>query len=171
VSFIDDYSCFCWIYLLKHKSDVEQVFYAFQAHVENLLDAKIKSVQSDWGGEYHKLHRYFQRTGISHVCPILTPPSRTASPNASTAISLKLALLYLLTPPCYCAIGMKPSLLCVISLTACPHRSSKRTHWCIASSVSSPTMSLSERLVVRVGLVFASIMLINLHFGLSSVSS
>jgi mono/diheme cytochrome c family protein len=57
--------------LLKHKSDVEQVFYNFQAHVERLLDYKIKAVQSDWGGEYHKLHRYFQRTGISHrvSCP------------------------------------------------------------------------------------------------------
>ena len=46
VSFVDDYSHFCWIYLLKHKSDVEQVFYAFQAHVERLLDTKIKAVQS-----------------------------------------------------------------------------------------------------------------------------
>jgi histone deacetylase 1/2 len=71
VSFIDDYLHFCWIYILKHKSDVEQVFYAFQAHVECLLDAKINYVQSDWGGEYHKLHHYFQRTGISHrvSCP------------------------------------------------------------------------------------------------------
>jgi histone deacetylase 1/2 len=40
VSFVDDYSRFCWIYLLKHKSDVEQVFYAFQAHVERLLNTK-----------------------------------------------------------------------------------------------------------------------------------
>ena len=72
VSFIDDYSRFCWIYLLKHKSDVEQVFYAFQAHVERLLDGKIKAVQSDWGGEYHRLHCYFQRIGISHrvSCPL-----------------------------------------------------------------------------------------------------
>jgi histone deacetylase 1/2 len=66
VSFVDDYSRFCWIYLLKHKSDVEQVFYEFQAHVERLLNKKIRAIQSDWGGEYHKLHRYFQRTGISH---------------------------------------------------------------------------------------------------------
>lgn len=47
VSFVDDYTRFCWIYLLKHKSDVEQVFYAFQAHVERLLGFKIKAVQSD----------------------------------------------------------------------------------------------------------------------------
>ena len=47
VSFIDDYSCFCWIYLFKHKSNVEQVFYAFQPHAERILDAKIKFVRSD----------------------------------------------------------------------------------------------------------------------------
>ena len=50
VSFVDDFSRYSWIYLLKHKSDVEEVFYAFQAHVERLLDYKIKAVQSDWGG-------------------------------------------------------------------------------------------------------------------------
>jgi histone deacetylase 1/2 len=48
VSFVDDYSRFCWIYLLKHKSYVEQVFYSFQTHVERLLNAKIKAFQSDW---------------------------------------------------------------------------------------------------------------------------
>ena len=59
VSFIDDYSRYCWIYLLKHKSDVDSIFYTFQNHVERLLNAKIRSVQSDWGGEYHRLHAYF----------------------------------------------------------------------------------------------------------------
>ena len=49
VSFIDDYSRYCWIYLLKHKSDVESIFYTFQNHVERLLNANIHSVQSDWG--------------------------------------------------------------------------------------------------------------------------
>jgi hypothetical protein len=43
VSFIDDYSHLCWIYLLKHKSDVEQVFCTFQDHVEHLLNTKIKA--------------------------------------------------------------------------------------------------------------------------------
>jgi hypothetical protein len=35
------------------------------------LGVKILSVQSDWGGEYQKLHRYFQNTGITHrlSCP------------------------------------------------------------------------------------------------------
>ena len=36
-------------HLIKHKSDVEQVFYNFQHHVEHLLNSKIRKIQSDWG--------------------------------------------------------------------------------------------------------------------------
>jgi transposase InsO family protein len=41
-------------------------------HVERLLDTKIKCVQSDWGGEYQKLHtQFFTSLGIAHrvSCP------------------------------------------------------------------------------------------------------
>jgi hypothetical protein len=71
VSFLDDYNHFTWIYLIKHKSDVEPVFLEFQKRVELLLNTKIKSFQSDGGGEYHKLHQYFQKNGITHriSCP------------------------------------------------------------------------------------------------------
>jgi histone deacetylase 1/2 len=56
---------------LKHKSDVERAFYEFQKRVELSLGTKIQSVQSDWGGEYQKLHQYFNSTGITHrlSCP------------------------------------------------------------------------------------------------------
>ena len=50
VSFIDVYSKFSWIYLLKKRSDVFQVFQNFQALVERKFDSKIIAVQSDWGG-------------------------------------------------------------------------------------------------------------------------
>jgi histone deacetylase 1/2 len=95
VSFVDDYSRFCWIYLLKHKSDVEQVFYAFQTHVERLLNTKIKAFQSDWGGEYHKLHRYFQRTGISHrvSCPHTSQQNGVVERKHRHLVETGLALL------------------------------------------------------------------------------
>jgi histone deacetylase 1/2 len=95
VSFIDDYSRFVWIYLLKHKSDVEQVFYAFQDHVERLLNTKIKAVQSDWGGEYHKLSRYFQHTGISHrvSCPHTSQQNGIAERKHRHLVETGLALL------------------------------------------------------------------------------
>jgi hypothetical protein len=59
VSFIDDYSKFTWIHLLKKKSDVFQKFCDFQNHVERLFDKKILAMQTDWGGEYQKLNPFF----------------------------------------------------------------------------------------------------------------
>ena len=59
VSFIDDYSKYTWIYLLKKRSDVFQVFHNFQSLVERKFDCKILAMQSDWGGEYEKLNYYF----------------------------------------------------------------------------------------------------------------
>ena len=68
VSFIDDFSKFSWIYLLKNKSDVFEKFHLFQAHVECLFNRKILAMQTDWGGEYQKLNSFFERIGIyDHV--------------------------------------------------------------------------------------------------------
>ena len=60
VSFIDDYSKFTWIYLLKNRSEVYQVFLNFQQLVERKFNRKIVTMQTDWGGEYEKLHGFFQ---------------------------------------------------------------------------------------------------------------
>ena len=49
VSFIDDFSKFTWIYLLKHKSEVFQKFQEFQNLVERSLGRKIISMQTDGG--------------------------------------------------------------------------------------------------------------------------
>jgi hypothetical protein len=68
VSFIDDFSRFTWIYLLKHKSEVFQKFHNL---VERLFNKKILAVQTDQGGEYQKLNTFFQPIRISHhvSCP------------------------------------------------------------------------------------------------------
>ena len=71
ISFVDAYSRFTWLYLLKRKSDVFDIFVQFQKHVERLLKHKIVHVQSDWGGEYRNLNSFFQSLGIAHrlACP------------------------------------------------------------------------------------------------------
>jgi len=51
VSFIDDYSKFVWVYLLRHKSEVFQRFKDFQNLVERQFGKKIQTMQTDWGGE------------------------------------------------------------------------------------------------------------------------
>jgi hypothetical protein len=55
----------------KYKSEVFEKFQEFQSLVERLFNRKIVAVQSDWGGEYEKLHSFFTKIGISHLvsCP------------------------------------------------------------------------------------------------------
>jgi histone deacetylase 1/2 len=70
VSFVDDYSRFVCIYLLKHKSEVFQI-HDFQQIVERQFSRKILAPQIDWGGEYKKLHYFSKGICIIHLvsCP------------------------------------------------------------------------------------------------------
>ncbi|KAM1157603.1 hypothetical protein ACFX2B_027948 [Malus domestica] len=52
VTFIDDYSRMCWIYLLRHKSDVFHVFKKFKAMVELQNGYSVKKLRIDRGGEF-----------------------------------------------------------------------------------------------------------------------
>jgi hypothetical protein len=54
VSFIDDFSKYTWIYLIKLKSEVFQKLCEFQQLVERLFDRKIITMQTNWGGESMK---------------------------------------------------------------------------------------------------------------------
>jgi hypothetical protein len=55
VIFVDHFSKFTWFYPIACKSDVSSIFPKFQAYVERLFDHKIKSIQTDGGGEFQKL--------------------------------------------------------------------------------------------------------------------
>jgi hypothetical protein len=46
VSFVDAYSRFTWVYLLKYKYDVFATFHHFQKNVESTLEKEIKYVQT-----------------------------------------------------------------------------------------------------------------------------
>ena len=54
LNFIDDFSRYCWVYFLKHKSEVFGLFKVFKALVENQSGRKLKVLISDNGGEYVK---------------------------------------------------------------------------------------------------------------------
>jgi hypothetical protein len=49
VSFIDDFSKYTWLYLIKKKSDGFQAFQSFQTLVDRQFDQKILVMQTDWG--------------------------------------------------------------------------------------------------------------------------
>ena len=96
VSFIDAYSQFTWLYLIKRKSDVFDVFLQFQAHVERLLKHKIIHVQSDWGGvNITTSIPFLISLGFHTMCLVLIHISRMARLNVSIVTLLKLVSLYL----------------------------------------------------------------------------
>ncbi len=71
VSFVDAFSRYTWLYPMTHKNDAFSIFLKFQKYVERFFDLKIKLVQTDWGGEYHILSKFFENCGILHrvSCP------------------------------------------------------------------------------------------------------
>jgi hypothetical protein len=52
ITFIDDSTIFCYVYLLKSKDEALHYFKAYKVEVENQLERKIKWLRSDCGGEY-----------------------------------------------------------------------------------------------------------------------
>lgn len=71
IHFLDDYFKFTWLYLLRTKSKAFNTFCNFMAQAELQLGFKIKSVQSDWGGEYRAFTNFLISNGIHHrvSCP------------------------------------------------------------------------------------------------------
>lgn len=49
VTFVDAYSRYTWLYILKHKSEALTVFKQFSQLVSNQFGTNIKAVQSNWG--------------------------------------------------------------------------------------------------------------------------
>nr|GEZ29087.1 retrotransposon protein, putative, Ty1-copia subclass [Tanacetum cinerariifolium] len=73
ITFTDDYSCYGYVYLLKHKHEVFETFKVFKNKVENQLRKIIKALRSDRGGEYisQEFKEYLKACGIVQQ---LTPP-------------------------------------------------------------------------------------------------
>ena len=56
LTFIDDCSRFCWVYFMKQKSKVFEIFKVFKSLIENSVRKNIKSIRLDNGGEYIKIY-------------------------------------------------------------------------------------------------------------------
>ena len=73
INFVDDCTRVTWVYLLKHKSDVCDVFRSFHQMIATQFNTYIKVIRSDNGGEYFKteLIEFMNSNGILHqtTCP------------------------------------------------------------------------------------------------------
>jgi transposase InsO family protein len=68
VSFIDDHTRYCWVYLMKHRSEFFEIYAVFRALIKTQHSAVIKCFRCDLGGEYTS-NKFFQMLvldGIIH---------------------------------------------------------------------------------------------------------
>ncbi|GJR92290.1 retrotransposon protein, putative, ty1-copia subclass [Tanacetum coccineum] len=82
ITFTDDFSRYGFVYLMKHKHEVFEIFKVFQNEDENQLGKKIKVIQSDREGEYlsHEFVNHMKSCGIvSQLTPPYTPQHNEAS--------------------------------------------------------------------------------------------
>ena len=52
ITFVDDSTKYCYVYLLKSKDEAIKKFVLYENEVENQLNKKVKVLRSDRGGEY-----------------------------------------------------------------------------------------------------------------------
>jgi transposase InsO family protein len=73
ITFIDDCTRFCYVYLMKTKDETLHYFKIYKAVVENQLKKKTKHLWSDRGGEYfsNEFSEFCTVHGIIHE---RTPP-------------------------------------------------------------------------------------------------
>jgi hypothetical protein len=97
IVFIDNHSRFTWIYPLNHKSEIFACFVKFKSLTENLLSKKIKSFQSDGGGEFtsNLFKQYLSSNGILHriSCPYTTAQNGLAERKHRYIVETGLTLL------------------------------------------------------------------------------
>jgi hypothetical protein len=124
VIFVDHYSKFSWLYPTKCKSDVFTIFPKFQAYVEHLFDRKIKSIQTDGGGEFQKLCHLFTSHGIHHqlTCPHTREQNGSVERKHHHIVEMGFTLLAHASAPS--PIGLRPSKQPPTLSIDCPLRSS-----------------------------------------------
>ena len=64
VTFIDNHTRLCWVYLMKEKFEVESLFKIFYSMIENLFQTKIGILHTDNGIEYFKSLEFFSKKKV-----------------------------------------------------------------------------------------------------------
>lgn len=93
--FMDSYSRYTWIYFLKTKSKAFDTFLKFKFMVELQFNTKIKTIQSNGGGEFQTISKYLLSQGIIHhkSCPHTPEQNGTAKRKIRHIVETGLTLL------------------------------------------------------------------------------
>ncbi|KAE8727992.1 putative catalytic [Hibiscus syriacus] len=131
-SFVDACTRHTWIYLLKYKSQATKAFLLFQKMTLTQFGATIKSVQSDWGGEFRSLSPILTKAGITHrlTCPHTSEQNGIVERKHRHLVEMALALLAQGLSLTEKLLGHKPnySELKVFGYQCFPHLRPFQTH-------------------------------------------
>ncbi|KAL4354255.1 hypothetical protein GQ457_06G039790 [Hibiscus cannabinus] len=91
--FIDDFSRWCWVFFLKQKSEVFDVFQSFKANSENQSGKKIKTLRSDNGSKYtsRQFASYLKKLGIHHQLTVVYTPQQNGVSERKNRTVLNMA--------------------------------------------------------------------------------
>ena len=92
ITFIDDHTRLCWVYLLKEKSEAAGVFKQFHKIILNQFKTNIKILRTDNGREYYSniLGEYLQKEGIIHHSSCIDTPQQNGVSERKIVTFLKL---------------------------------------------------------------------------------
>lgn len=95
IVFMDVFSRYLWIFPLAKKFDALNVFISFKHKIERIIDCKIRTFQSENGGEYLKLKKFPDSKLNSHCfsCPHTPEHNDLAECCHKQIVEIGLALL------------------------------------------------------------------------------
>ena len=94
VTFIDNCTCFHCLIFLKSKSETFTAFKQYKAYAENHLNAKIKCLRNDKGGEYisNEFKEFLVDHGITSQYTVHARPQQNGVANKQTKQSKSMSL-------------------------------------------------------------------------------
>ena len=87
ITFIDDHSRVCWVYLLKEKSETASTFKKFYSMIKTQFQSDIQMIRTDNAREYFNsvLGPFFSTHGILHYSScIITPQQNGVAERKNT---------------------------------------------------------------------------------------
>ena len=99
VTFIDDHTRSCWVYLMNSKYEVEQIFKKIYAFIETQFQTKISILKIDNGTEYYNecLGSFLQKKGIQHQSTCRDTPQQNGIAERKNCHLLEVARVLMIS--------------------------------------------------------------------------
>ncbi|XP_020679649.1 protein argonaute 1A-like [Dendrobium catenatum] len=98
ITFIDDFSRFCWLYILNSKDEALIKFQQFYKLIKTTFNTAVNTLRTDGGGEFtsHSFRKFLSHKGIQHhiTCPHTPEQNGVAERKNRRLLEITRALLH-----------------------------------------------------------------------------